>query len=221
MDVPLVTAHCRHPGPAAQAAGDDSATCPTSASRCEIVDGVDGARRLWNDPLMVRRIALLSTGGTIEKTYNESDGTISNQRSVLEIMLAGLILRGVQIERIPVMNKDSQFMTDEDHERIATVAGVYQQSHDGLVVTHGTDRLQYTGERLCERLGTPRVPIVLTGAMRPYELRNTDALQNLTEALLAVQLVAAGVYVAMHNQVLQFPGVVKDHAELRFIKRPA
>lgn len=178
------------------------------------------ARTSWvTTRIMVRRIALLSTGGTIEKTYNESDGTISNQRSVLEIMLAGLILRGVQIERIPVMNKDSQFMTDEDHDRIATVAGVYQQSHDGLVVTHGTDRLQFTGERLCERLGPPRVPIVLTGAMRPFELRNTDALQNLTEALLAVQLVAAGVYVAMHNQVLQFPGVVKDHAELRFIKK--
>jgi L-asparaginase len=167
---------------------------------------------------MSRRIALLSTGGTIEKTYNESDGTISNQRSVLEIMLAGLILRGVQIERIPVMNKDSQLMDDDDHDRIATVAGVYQASHDGLVITHGTDRLQYTGEFLCQRLGTPRVPIVLTGAMRPFELRNTDALQNLTEALLAVQLVAPGVYVAMHNQVLQFPGVVKDHAELRFFK---
>ena len=104
------------------------------------------------------------------------------------------------------------------HDRIATVAGVYQASHDGLVITHGTDRLQYTGEFLCQRLGIPRVPIVLTGAMRPFELRNTDALQNLTEALLAVQLVAPGVYVAMHNQVLQFPGVVKDHAELRFFK---
>ena len=99
------------------------------------------------------------------------------------------------------------------------MAGVYQQSHDGIVITHGTDRLQHTGERLCERLGdTPRVPIVLTGAMRPYELRNTDALQNLTEALLAVQLTAAGVYVAMHNQVLRFPGVVKDHSDMRFKK---
>ncbi len=43
--------------------------------------------------------------------------------------------------------------------------------------------------------GVPAAPIVFTGAMRPYELRSTDALQNLTEALLAVQLVAPGVYV--------------------------
>ena len=166
-----------------------------------------------------RRIALLSTGGTIEKTYSESDGTISNQRSVLEMMLASLVLRGVVIERVPVMNKDSLLMTDDDHERIATVCGVYASSHDGLVISHGTDRLHVTGERLVSRLSqTPRVPIILTGAMRPYELRTTDALQNVTEALLAVQLVPPGVYVSMHNQVLRFPGVIKDADNLRFIK---
>jgi L-asparaginase len=166
------------------------------------------------------KIALLSTGGTIEKTYNESDGTITNQRSVLEIMLASLILRGVTIERVPVMNKDSLDMSDADHDRIATVAGIYADSHAGLVITHGTDRLQYTGERLVQKLGErPHVPIVLTGAMRPYELRNTDALQNLTEALLAVQLAQPGVYVAMHSQVLRFPGVVKDAEHLRFVKK--
>ena len=166
-----------------------------------------------------KRIALLTTGGTIEKTYNESDGTITNQRSVLEIMLAGLVLRGVTIERVPVANKDSLQMTDDDHERIAVVAGLYAQSHAGLVITHGTDRLQYTGEKLVQRLGErPAVPIILTGAMRPYELRTTDALQNLTEALLAVQLVEPGVYVSMHNQVLRFPGVVKDAEKLRFVK---
>jgi L-asparaginase len=165
------------------------------------------------------RIALLSTGGTIEKTYNESDGTITNQRSVLDIMLAGLVLRGLTIERVPVMNKDSLEMTDDDHERIAAVAGACVGSHDGLVITHGTDRLTVTGDRLVARLGeTPRVPIVLTGAMRPYELRTTDALQNLIEALLAVQLAKPGVYVALHNQVLRFPGLVKDRAQMRFVK---
>ena len=164
------------------------------------------------------RIALLSTGGTIEKTYNESDGTLANQRSVLEIMLAGLVLRGVTIERVPVMNKDSLEMTAEDHDRIAHAAGLAAQTHAGVVIAHGTDRLQYTGERIVQILSAnPRVPIVLTGAMRPYELRTTDALQNLTEALLAVQLLAPGVYCCMHNQVLRFPGVIKDPENLRFV----
>lgn len=164
-----------------------------------------------------KRIAILSTGGTIEKTYNESDGTLNNQRSVLEIMLASLILHGVQIERIPVMTVDSLHMTQADHERILGVAGLYATSHDGLIITHGTDRLQFTGELLEEKLGaTLKVPIILTGAMKPYELRTTDALQNLTEALLAVQIMPPGVYVAMHNRVIRFPGVMKDHARMTF-----
>jgi L-asparaginase len=164
-----------------------------------------------------KRIAILSTGGTIEKTYNESDGSLANQRSVLEIMLASLVLHGVTIDRVPVMNVDSLEMDEEDHERIAKVAGAYCESHDGIIVTHGTDRLAHTGELLVKRLGArPRVPIVLTGAMRPYELRTTDALQNLTEALLAVQIVEPGVYAVMHNSVLRFPGVVKDHERLTF-----
>ncbi|MCC6909727.1 MAG: asparaginase [Phycisphaerales bacterium] len=168
-------------------------------------------------PAAPRRIAILSTGGTIEKTYNASDGTLANQRSVLEIMLASLVLHGVTIDRYPVMNKDSLEMSDADHERIAQAAREQSATHDGIIITHGTDRLQFTGERLVERLGQrPRVPIILTGAMRPYELRNTDAMQNLTEALLAVQLVEPGVYVAMHNRVLRFPGVVKDPQRLTF-----
>lgn len=164
-----------------------------------------------------KRIAILSTGGTIEKTFNESDGTLANKRSVLDIMLASLVLHGVQIDRVPVMNVDSLEMTEACHERIANVAATYADSHDGLIITHGTDRLARTGELLVERLGArPRVPIILTGAMRPYELRTSDALQNLTEALLAVQLVEPGVYVAMHDAVLRFPGVVKDHERKTF-----
>lgn len=165
-----------------------------------------------------KRIALLSTGGTIEKTYNESDGSLANQKSVLDIMLASLVLHGVIIDRVAVMNKDSLEMTDADHQRIGSVCAVYADSHDGIIITHGTDRLQYTGDHLYQRLNsTLRIPIILTGAMRPYELRTTDATQNLTEALLAVQLIPPGVYVAMHNQILAFPNVIKDHSKMRFV----
>jgi len=158
---------------------------------------------------MTRRIALISTGGTIEKTYDELSGVLANKVSVLDVMLASLELRGVAVHRIQLMNKDSLDMTVDDHTLIARTATELAASHAGVVVVHGTDRLAMSGERMCE-LGKPASPIVLTGAMRPYALRSTDALQNLTEALLAVQIVTPGVYVAMHNQVLQFPGVVKD-----------
>jgi L-asparaginase len=165
-----------------------------------------------------RRIALISTGGTIEKTFDELSGVLANKVSVLDVMLASLDLRGVTVHRIALMNKDSLDMTSDDHTQIAETATRTAREHDGVVVVHGTDRLAVSGERVVEVAGTPASPIVFTGAMRPYELRTTDALQNLTEALLAVQLVAPGVYVAMHNKVLQFPGVVKDLIARTFVK---
>ena len=170
---------------------------------------------------MKRTIALISTGGTIEKTYDELRGVLSNQVSVLDIMLASLELRGVEIYRVQLMNKDSLDMSPEDHTLIAQTAARLAASHAGVVVVHGTDRLAVSGHRVVELVATPAAPIVFTGAMRPWELRSSDALQNLTEALLAVQLVPPGVYVAMHNQVLQFPGVTKDLEQRTFVKAGA
>lgn len=168
----------------------------------------------------MKRIALISTGGTIEKTYDDLSGVLANKISVLDVMLASLELRGVAIHRIALMNKDSLEMSDEDHTLIAIQATALATEWDGVVVVHGTDRLAISGERIVEVAGTPATPIVLTGAMRPYELRATDALQNLTEALLAVQVMPPGVYVAMHNHVLKFPGVVKDRTAGTFVKGP-
>ena len=165
-----------------------------------------------------KRIAVISTGGTIEKTYDELHGVLDNRTSVLDVVLASLQLHGVEIVRVLLMNKDSLDMTPEDHDLIARTAGSMAEAHQGVVIVHGTDRLAVTGDRICALLGSVKVPIVLTGAMRPYVMRNTDALQNLTEALLAVQVMPPGVYVAMHNQVLQFPGVQKDKDRGTFTK---
>ncbi len=164
-----------------------------------------------------RRIALISTGGTIEKTYDEFSGILTNEVSVLDVMLSQLELGGVQIERLALMNKDSLEMTPEDHDLIARTAVHAAGQKHGVVVVHGTDRLALTGERIHALATKLTVPIVLTGAMRPYALRTTDALQNLVEALLAVQLAPPGVFVAMHNKLLAFPGVAKDPERGTFV----
>ena len=173
-------------------------------------------------PNALFRVAIISTGGTIEKTYDELGGALANRMNVLDLLLATLDLRGVVIDRIPLMNKDSLEMSDADHDLIADTAEIMARNHDGVVIVHGTDRLAITGDRIHDLLsahGTIEKPIVLTGAMRPYELRRTDATQNVTEALLAVQLVPPGVFVAMHNRVLAFPGVEKDLERGTFMKR--
>ncbi len=163
------------------------------------------------------RLVIVSTGGTIEKTYHPPSGALLNEVSVLDHMLEQLRLPDLRIERLRLMNKDSLDMSPEDHASIAGTAQEAALGADGVVVVHGTDRLTWSGEATYA-LGAPRSPIVFTGAMRPYELRDTDALQNLTEALLAVRMLPPGVYVAMHNRVLSFPGVVKDRYAGTFVQ---
>lgn len=164
-------------------------------------------------------IALLQSGGTIEKTYDEWGGTLGHDHSVLEFMLKGLSLEGVRVHLHPLLAKDSLDLTDDDFQLITSTALQLAETHAGVVVLHGTDRLARTGELLHSTCnGAPKAPVVLTGAMRPWILRTSDALQNLTEALLAVQLLPAGVHVCMHGRVLTFPGVVKDRKRLRFVR---
>jgi L-asparaginase len=166
---------------------------------------------LQADPIMSKkRIAIISTGGTIEKTYQELEGVLHNEYNVLDVLLASLMLEGTDCVRIPLMNKDSLQMSDEDHMLIANTAHAMAAAHDGVIVVHGTDKLSVTGEKIYELNNNPAVPIVLTGAMRPYALRHSDSEQNMTESLMAVQILSPGVYVVMHNSVWTFPGVMKD-----------
>lgn len=172
----------------------------------------------------MRHIVLLTTGGTIEKTYDEFSGTLSNRGSIVQRMLRRLKLIDTEVHIRELMSKDSLYMTEMDRDQIVAAVRTVTRPDEattGVVILHGTDTLCVTGDKLHTDLGPcggPRVPIILTGAMRPYEMKRSDALQNLTEALLATSLAAPGVYVAAHGRVLRFPGVVKDRQLGTFVR---
>jgi len=165
------------------------------------------------------RLTILTTGGTIDKTYDEFQGNLRNEHTAIDVMLDKLRIPDLDIHNVEVMHKDSLDMTAEDREIIARAVCEAAPTADAVVILHGTDTLSDTGELLVQRCPNLEIPIILTGAMRPYEFRDTDALQNVIEALLASRMVAAGVYVAMHNRVLKYPGVVKDREALTFVRK--
>ncbi len=196
----------------------------------------------------MRCLTLITTGGTIEKTYDEQTGSLDNRRSIVRRMLRRLRLEETSVSIIELMSKDSLIMTDEDRRRIAEVVGAVLgtangqmvkgpngqmnnaatdvngggggggEDVQGVVILHGTDTLHLTGEKLCELFPKPPVPIVLTGAMRPFEMTRSDALQNLTEAIFAAGTLPPGIYCAAHGRALPFPGVKKDRARGTFVK---
>jgi L-asparaginase len=163
----------------------------------------------------MRRITVITTGGTIEKVYDEPSGGLVNRASQVRRMLAELRLEEAEISVLELMSKDSLDMTGADRRRIleaARVAGAEDASAGaaGIVILHGTDTLAATGELLYREIENPAVPVVLTGAIRPFEMKRSDALQNLTEALFATGALEPGVYVVAHGRALRFPGVRKN-----------
>jgi L-asparaginase len=164
------------------------------------------------------KLTILTTGGTIDKTYDEYGGVLHNVGTVLDEILHSLRLPDLFVRHVAVMHKDSLDLTDGDRNVILKAVRDAMPSSDAIIVIHGTDTLAKTGEVLCRGLEELGCPVVLTGAMRPYEFRDTDAQQNVTEALLAARLLDAGVYVVMHNRVLRFPGVFKDRQAGEFCR---
>ena len=60
---------------------------------------------------------------------------------MLDVLLAGLVLHGVELVRVPLMNKDSLEMQQVDHDLIAETVKTMSRAYDGVIIVHGTDRL--------------------------------------------------------------------------------
>lgn len=173
----------------------------------------------------MRQITLITTGGTIEKTYDEHTGSLENRRSIVRHMLNRLRLEDAHVNIIELMSKDSTTLTDNDRTRIVETTRAcgatkeFESDTSGVIILHGTDTLEITGQALLEGLKHPRVPIILTGALRPYEMKRSDALQNLTEAVFGTGVLEPGVWCVVHGKALRFPGVTKDRARGTFVQR--
>ncbi len=162
-------------------------------------------------------IYVLTTGGTMEKVYSEQTGSVSNTESKIDRYLRLLRLPDCAVNIVPLMNKDSLEMTDQDRVLIVGMVRAVLKENAPIVITHGTDTMVETGLYLQRALGELHMPIVLTGAITPLGFEGSDGLQNLTESLLAVQLIRPGVYVVMHNRVYPVHRVRKDRTLGRFV----
>ena len=110
----------------------------------------------------MQRIYLISTGGTIEKIYSETTGSVVNLETKIDRYLKQLRLPDADIQAISVMNIDSLEMTHADREEVLEV--VRQRLDAPIVITHGTDTMVETGLFLLQRLENVPVPIIFSQA---------------------------------------------------------
>lgn len=152
-------------------------------------------------------LRLIATGGTFDKHYNELNGVLGFAESHLpEVIQRSRMTVPVALDVLPLL--DSLEMGDADRERVLTTCRA--ASEKAIVIVHGTDTMRETAAVL-GAAGLDQT-IVLTGAMIPYAIANSDALFNLGFACGVAQVLPAGVYVAMNGQVFPWDNVTKNRS---------
>jgi L-asparaginase len=161
----------------------------------------------------MRKILIISTGGTFNKVYNPLNGELyidKNSKALEEIASRWLC----NFEVINIIGKDSRHITNQD--RLLLLATINHSKYDDIIVTHGTDTIDLTAEYLADAAIDKR--IVLTGAMVPYSIDPIEATANLSSAFGYLQtLTDDGVYIAIHGLFGSYDKIIKDKKNGKFI----
>lgn len=150
-------------------------------------------------------ICIISTGGTFDKYYDEIKGELTFRESHLPRIIKASRCT-LQIQIIPVIAIDSLYMDDSHRAKVAETCLARDEKR--IVITHGTDTMVETATVIAR--ANLNKTVVLTGAMVPYALENSDAVFNLGCAITAVQLLPKGVYICMSGKVFAYDKVKKN-----------
>ena len=150
-------------------------------------------------------ISLVSTGGTIGTHVDYKTGGVSMSRTPEEIIsTVPELLEVVNIKNIvPVAMKGSEDLSYKDWQKIAE--SVYKQLINpeikGVIISHGTDTLTWTGTALSFMLENINKPILLVGAQKSPDRASFDGAMNLICAAQFIKEEIPGVYTVMHGSM--------------------
>lgn len=152
-------------------------------------------------------LRIIASGGTFDKHYDAISGQLGFGGSHLPAVLGrSRITLAHTLEVLPLL--DSLEMQDADRQRL--LASCRQAPEAAIVIVHGTDTMRESAAVLGAAALVKTV--ILTGAMIPYEIANSDALFNLGFAIGVAQTLPAGVYVAMNGRVFAWDKVSKNRS---------
>ena len=131
----------------------------------------------------MKHILLITTGGTIASADSEN-GLAPALTSEQLLRHVPEVSRLCRVSTVGLYNLDSTNMRPEYWLEIARYIRKVYNDYDGFVITHGTDTMAYAAAMLYYLIQDSKKPIVLTGAQIPIEKRDTDARENLTDAVM-------------------------------------
>lgn len=147
-------------------------------------------------------VSILATGGTIASKVDYRTGGVVPITTAEELVSAVPELKEIaNIRTRIILSMFSENMQFEHYKIIAKeIAKEIKKGVDGIVITHGTDTMQYTAAMLSFMLQDLPMPVVLVGSQRSSDRGSSDSASNLISAVnFAANGNAAGVFICMHE----------------------
>ncbi len=148
------------------------------------------------------RILVIMTGGTISSF--ERDGYLAPQSDIGDILKS---------EYIKVTNdKDTEFVFLSPFTILSenlsykslnalsdAVRSNIDKGYDGIIITHGTDTLQYSASLIGFQFSDTKIPIIFVSAAYPLSDKRTNGFVNFISAAEFIKKGVGGVFVSYKN----------------------
>ncbi|MEM1404948.1 MAG: asparaginase [Pseudomonadota bacterium] len=168
-------------------------------------------------------VLALATGGTIAGVQNDPNDPARYKAGSLsaEEILASVpgLSKHARMEVEQFSNVPSTEITPEDWVRLSNLITARLAQRDdiaGVVVTHGTDRMEETAFFLHLTVNSKK-PVIMVGAQRPATHRSADGPANLLSAVRTAVSPDArdrGVMLVMDERILSARAVRKDYPRI-------
>lgn len=157
---------------------------------------------------MAQRILLIETGGTI-CMRDGPDGLVPAE-GVLAAAIQGMAGDlSITTARIGPLRDSAEIGPVEWNALLDLIEA---WDGDGVLITHGTDTMAFTGAALAAALPTPRGAVILCGSMAPLGAPGGDGEANLALALQAVAAGMPGHFLCFAGKRMDAGSLVKHHS---------
>ncbi|MCK4441023.1 MAG: asparaginase [Sulfurovaceae bacterium] len=165
----------------------------------------------------MKKILIISTGGTFNKIYNPISGNLiidKNSNALKEIAKHWLM----DFKIINIIGKDSLDISDIDREEILQT--IQNSKYQKIIIVHGTDTIDKTAKYL-DNAKLDKI-IVLTGAMVPFSIDPIEATANLASTCGYIKNINQnGIFIVMNGIMDNFKKVIKNRTKGYFEYRVA
>ncbi|MGV8150379.1 MAG: Glu-tRNA(Gln) amidotransferase subunit GatD [Candidatus Woesearchaeota archaeon] len=149
------------------------------------------------------KILILHTGGTIASKIDYKTGAVSAKFEPSELIELFPELKDLaHIDSRLISNMMSDDMRFAHYNIIAKEIEKEHSKYKGIIITHGTDTMHYTGAALSFMFEHLNIPLVLVGSQRSSDRGSSDSAVNLISAVsFIINTSLSGVFICMHEDM--------------------